>query len=101
MAATRVSGQRVTITTDQTLHTGAGRLMGFMASSSAAAMQTITFEDGATVILTVYLPAALTGPYYVSFAVGGGKLEGVPFSTSLIANKGAATAELNVWYEAY
>lgn len=99
MAATRVSGERVTSSGDETLHSGAGRLMGLLVSHKESAYQTITFKDDTTVILTVYVEPDLL-PFYVNFGAAGGKLEGIPFSTSLVANKGA-NAELNVWFEAY
>ncbi len=99
MPASRVSGERVTSAGDQTLHTGAGRLMGFLVSHKETTYQTITFKDGTTVILTVYVEPDLL-PFYVNFGESGGKLEGIRFSASLVANKGA-NAELNVWYEAY
>ena len=99
MPATRVSGFRVTSTSDETLHTGSGRLMGFLVSHKEAAYQTITFKERSTVILIVYVETDLL-PYYLNFGAAGGKLEGIPFSTSLVANKGS-NAELNVWFEAY
>ena len=55
MPATRVSGERVTSAGDQTLHAGAGRLMGFLVSQKETTYQTITFKDDTTVILTVYV----------------------------------------------
>ena len=99
MALTRVSGERVTSSGDQTLYNGPGRLMGLIASHKEASYQTITFKDNATIILTVFLLPD-SGPVYINFAAAGGKLEGIPFSHSLVANKGA-NAELNVWYLGY
>lgn len=99
MALTRFSGERVTSSGDQVLYYGAGRLMGLLASHKESSFQTITFKDDDMNILTVYiLPDS--PPLYINFAKTGGKLEGIPFTHSLVASKGS-NAELNVWYLGY
>jgi hypothetical protein len=100
MSATRVSGERIATTGNVTLYTGAGRLAGVLISNDNAAVQDVTFTDGINVILIIHVHPALA-PIYISFTEAGGKLEGIPFSTNLIANKGSADVELNVWYLEY
>lgn len=100
MALRRVSGERIASTGNVTLHSGSGRLMGVLISSKNAAVQDVTFLDGINTLLLIHAQPALA-PIYINFAASGGKPEGIPFSTSLIANKGHADVELNVWYLAY
>jgi hypothetical protein len=79
MPASRVSGLRVTSGGDETLHTGADRLIGFLISHKETAYQTITFKDDSTVILTVYVEPDLL-PFYVNFAAAGGSWKGYRFA---------------------
>jgi hypothetical protein len=100
MSLSRVSGERVASTGNVTLYSGAGRLMAMLISNDNAAVQDVTFLDGISTLLTLHVHPALA-PIYINFAEAGGKLEGIPFSTSLVANKGSADVELNVWYLEY
>jgi hypothetical protein len=100
MALTRISGERIATSGNVTLHTGAGRLTGILISNDNAAVQDVTFYDSLTIILQIHVHPGLA-PIYISFTEAGGKLEGIPFSTALVANKGHADVELNVWYLEY
>jgi len=100
MSLTRISGERISTTGNVTLYTGRGRLTGILISNDNAAVQDLTFYDGVNIILLIHVHPALA-PIYISFTEAGGKLEGIPFTTALIANKGHADVELNVWYLEY
>jgi hypothetical protein len=100
MSLARISGERVATTGNVTLYTGAGRLSGVLISNDNAAVQDVAFYDGVNTILFIHVHPALA-PIYISFTEAGGKLEGIPFTTSLIANKGHADVELSVWYLEY
>jgi len=100
MSSSRVSGERIANTGNITLYTGAGRLSGVLISNDNAAVQDVIFYDSLTVILTIHVHPALA-PIHISFTEAGGKLEGIPFTTALIVNKGHADVELNVWYLEY
>ena len=74
--------------------------MGVLISNDNAAVQDVTFMDNATTILLIHVHPGLA-PIHISFTEAGGKLEGIPFTTSLVANKASADVELNVWYLEY
>jgi hypothetical protein len=98
MAMTRVAGKIVTGTTDFTAHTGAGRLYALLLSTIGDARgDTVTVKDGSATIATLIVHS-YNSPFFVKF--GEDKLDGIPFTTSLIVNQGA-NCKVNVWYYGY
>ena len=97
MPSTRISGVHVSGPGNTTLHTGRGRLLGFLVSHSQAAAQSVMFFDGAATLAVVYI-APQQCPAYIQF--GADKQDGIEFAESLIANPGA-NCELNVWFVGY
>jgi hypothetical protein len=76
--------------------TGAGRLLGFLASHDQAAVQTITFYDNvlpaAPVLLTVHV-APETSPFFVYFP----RDQGIAFSTGLSVDAASGNANVAIW----
>ena len=97
MAATRVAGAYVSGAGDTTVYTGSGRMDAILISNANAAAQTITVKDGSTTIATFDLYVS-NSPIYIKF--GEDKLDGIPFTTSLVVIPGSY-AKVNVWYYGY
>ena len=98
MSSTRVAGARVTGTSDTTMYTGAGRLDAILISHGTDARgETVVIKDGSTELATIVVHS-YNSPYFVRF--GHHKLDGIPFSASLVVNPGS-NCKVNVWYYGY
>lgn len=101
MALTRVSGTRVVGAGATTVYTGRGRLLGLLLSHAQAGVEQVDISDNVTIIATIYVQP-YNCPIYISFRPGdpgGGKQEGISFTTSLVVTRG--DVEVNVWYVGY
>jgi hypothetical protein len=79
-----------------TLHSGAGRLLGYLVSHNESTAQAVTFYDSASasgqVLHRVYVPAERC-PALVRFGAGPG--ESINFSNGLTVDPG--NCEVTVW----
>ena len=93
--ATVLNGERATAAL---ITSGAGKLLGLIASHAQATVQTITFYDNTaasgTVLLTIYI-APERNPVYIQFP----KQNPIEFSTGLAASY--TNCELSVWAVKY
>ena len=84
---------------EKLVHTGGGRLLGLLVSSSQASAQTVTFYDATSAaagseILAVAIPAG-AGPFYAMFP----REQGLAFTTGLYVEP--ASAEVALWAVVY
>ena len=92
----RVVGQAARV------HTGAGRLIGYLISHAESTPQTVIFYDSLEVdgtVLHVVNVSTERSPFFVRFGQPPGSEEGIPFSTGLSINAG--NCEVAVWSIGY
>jgi hypothetical protein len=80
------------------LHSGAGRLIGYLISHDESTPQTVIFYDATVVggtVLHVVNVSPERSPFFVRFGEPPGSDEGIPFSTGLSVNAG--NCEVAVW----
>ena len=101
MAATIKDGQRV-LGLASALHSGRGRLLGYMISHSESTAQAVTFYDSLScegIILHQVKVHPSRSPFFVRFGTPPGKEEGIPFANGLSVNAG--NCEVAVWSIGY
>jgi hypothetical protein len=80
------------------VHTGAGRLVGYLISHDESTPQTVIFYDSMAVggtVLHVVNVSPERSPFFVRFGQAPGSEEGIPFSTGLSVNAG--NCEVAIW----
>ena len=92
-------GLLVAAGTTPTLHSTAGRLLGYLVSHDQTSVQTITFYDNTaasgTVLHRIHV-APEQCPYYVRFGAPPHRREGIKFTTGLTVDPGA-NCDLAIW----
>jgi hypothetical protein len=101
LATTVRDGYRVLGLTSA-VHSGRGRLLGYLISHSESTAQTVIFYDSLNCEGSVLHQVKLhpnRSPFFVRFGTPPGKEEGIPFSTGLSVNAG--NCEVAVWSIGY
>ena len=80
------------------VHTGHGRLLGYLICHSESTTQTVTFYDSLSCAGTILHQVKLhpnRSPFFVRFGTPPSMEEGIPFRTGLSVNAG--NCEVAVW----
>lgn len=81
-----------------TIHTGAGRLLGYLISHTESSTQTVIFYDNTAASGTILHKVNVASercPVFVRFEDPAGKINALAFNTGLTVNPG--NCEVSVW----
>jgi hypothetical protein len=101
MAKVLRDGLRV-VSQAASVHTGTGRLIGYLVSHAESTPQSVIFYDSLDVggtVLHVVNVSPERSPFFVRFGQAPGSEEGIPFSTGLSVNAG--NCEVALWSIGY
>lgn len=87
------------VTTNTALHTGSGRVIAYLVSSTSAGTVTL-YDNTAASGTKIHEANADTRPFYVRFVSPNDANLAIPFTTGLYAVVPAGTT-LNIWYDVF